>query len=44
MPLKSSDYPVLAHRWANEYGSKAIREKAIKKLKEKNAKLSSYSR
>jgi hypothetical protein len=46
MPFKSEkqrrylwkNYPVLAHKWANEYGSKAIRKKAITKLKEKNAK------
>jgi len=45
MPFKSEkqrrylwkNHPVLAHRWANEYGSKAIREKAIKKLKEKKS-------
>jgi hypothetical protein len=33
------NHPVLAHRWSNEYGSKAIRDKAIKKMKA-NAQLS----
>lgn len=45
MPFKSEkqrrklwqDYPVLARRWTDKYGSKAIRKQAYEKLKQ-NAK------
>lgn len=43
MPFKSEkqrrflwkNYPVLAQRWSDKYGSKAIRKQAYEKMKEK---------
>ena len=37
------NHPVLAQRWSDQYGSKAIRKEAYKKLKA-NAKSTSNSR
>lgn len=46
MPFKSekqrkflwANYPALARKWSDQYGSKAIRKKAIKKIKEDDSR------